>query len=55
LEWQNIAEICESKEQLLFYVSKGFAAILPKRVVPSEELAVLRQQLRHWVGERAHF
>ena len=52
IEWQNVAEVYESREFLLLYVSKAQAAVLPKRVVP--DLQGLRDALRLWAGEHAH-
>jgi hypothetical protein len=53
-EWANVAEAYEANEFLFLYISKGFAAFLPKRVVRPEELPSLRTALRGWLGEKAH-
>jgi hypothetical protein len=53
-EWANVAECYESNEFLFLYISKGFAALLPRRVVKPEDLPSLRVALREWLGEKAH-
>jgi YcxB-like protein len=52
VEWSNVAEAYESREFILFYVSKGLALLLPKRVVPDQELVRLRLALQSWLGQR---
>ena len=54
LQWENVVEVFESREFLLFYVSTAWAYLLPKRVVPPESLSGLRTALGQWVGDRAH-
>jgi hypothetical protein len=54
VEWANIAEAYETREFILFYMSKGLALLLPKRVVPAEDLVRLRSELRVWLGERGN-
>jgi len=53
-EWANVAECYESSEFLFLYFSKGFAALLPRRVVKPDDLPRLRAALREWLGEKAH-
>ena len=53
IEWANIAEAYETREFFFFYLSKGFAALLPKRAVATRDLELLRLALRGWVGPRA--
>lgn len=54
IEWTNIVEVYETREFLLLYLANAWATLLPKRIVPAEELPRLRIALRAWVGERAH-
>jgi YcxB-like protein len=54
LQWENVVEVFESQEFVLFYVAKTWAQLLPKRVIPQESLPSLRTDLVRWVGERAH-
>ena len=53
-EWANVPEALETREFILFYISKTWAVMLPKRVVKPEELPAFRAAVRGWVGERAH-
>jgi hypothetical protein len=53
-EWANIAEVTETAEFLFFSISKGQAMVLPKRAIPAEQLAPLRELLRSKLSERAH-
>ena len=52
LQWENVVEVFESREFILFYFASSFAQVLPKRVVPQESLPSLRAALAHWVGKR---
>jgi hypothetical protein len=54
LEWTNVTEAYETKDFFFIYLSKGWATLLPKRVIASEQLPHLRDALRAWVGDRAH-
>jgi hypothetical protein len=54
IEWACVTEVYETGRFLLFYLAKGLAVVLPKRVVPSHELRNLRSAIRDRVSERAH-
>jgi hypothetical protein len=54
VEWSNVAEAYESREFMFFYVSKGMALMLPKRVVPAQDLVGLRRSLQSWLGPRSN-
>jgi hypothetical protein len=52
--WAHIVEAYETREFFLFYVSTSWASLLPKRVIPQEDLPRLRAAILQWVGERAN-
>lgn len=54
VEWANVNEVFESVEFFFLYMSEGWATLLPKRAIPTEDLPRLRTALRTWVGDRAH-
>jgi hypothetical protein len=51
--WANVAEVYETSDFLLFYLSAAWAMVLPKRVFRDGELSAMRIALREWVGEKA--
>jgi hypothetical protein len=54
LTWDNIVEVFESREFILFYFAATWAQVLPKRAVRQDLLPSLRTALEHWVGAKAH-
>lgn len=54
LTWDNVVEVFESREFILFYFAATWAQVLPKRAVQRDLMPSLRTALRQWVGARAH-
>ena len=48
LEWPLIRRIEETEEFLLFFLTKTYASILPKRVLPHEIIVTLRERIAVW-------
>ncbi len=53
IDWANFIETHETKDFILFYYAKSWAALLPKRVLASGELEAFRLAIRGWLGTRA--
>jgi hypothetical protein len=51
--WPAIREVSEDDRFLFFFLSKTYAAVLPKRALQSGELEELRARLREWCGSTA--
>jgi hypothetical protein len=54
LKWENVVEVFESRDFLLFYFAASWAQLLPTRVVPQESFPSLRTALAQWLGAKAH-
>ena len=48
LDWTLIREVAETREFLLFFTQKNYAAIVPKRVLSPETALALRHMVEHY-------
>lgn len=51
--WPAIREVREDERFVYFFLSKTYAAVLPKRALESGELEELRTKLKEWCGATA--
>jgi hypothetical protein len=52
-QWSAVLKAVEDRRLIYLLVSEGMAQIVPKRALRAEELPLLRENLRHWLGARA--
>jgi hypothetical protein len=51
--WKAIREVRENDQFLFFFISKTYAAVLPKRAMVPTDLVDLRTKLTEWCGDTA--
>lgn len=54
LEWQSIVKVAETKDNLLFYISKQQSFIIPKRILGEEKLELAKEVIIENVDEKKY-
>ena len=54
-DWSAVLKAGEDRRFIYLFVSEGMAQVVPKRALGPEELSLLRDNLRQWLGARAEF
>jgi hypothetical protein len=55
LSWDAVVRVVETREFVLFYISKSTAYFLPKAAIPATELPTFRAELTRWLPGRVAF